>query len=428
MVSAHSLIGKSHLHKSLPNQDAIDRFIDPLSGCVIIAVADGHGSCSRSQYGSTYAIEAAIEELKRLLKQFSTSSLQPKEDGQENQYSASPISSLRFTEMSRHANESLGNAIVNRWRASVSQHIKDNPINIDTQSTATFSERVSEQRLEYGSTLLAAIVHADFSLFFQIGDGVIVRVASDLIDTDEVALVIEDLRAEVIFTGDDLQIANATHSLCEEDVLRHMQVRFQRHENSVSRVVLLTTDGYTNSMSSDDFLDDCRAYAIEYQKYTFEQMEAVIPQRLQVLTNEGSGDDITLGMVIDRKISPKRYTQQESDLLVGLSIDSSIDPRGGLSADPTDFGSNLSTTTLNRELSDSTSLDVDSLEPKLSTSPIAQKTDAVFAKLSESIDSASYDDEPSSGSTEHIDVAKKKVTANSKSILKHCSPWRGWWW
>ena len=63
-VITGSAIGKTHVRKGTPNQDAVGFYQFPGSGSAcVLAVSDGHGSekCARSEIGSSLAVNSAIK-------------------------------------------------------------------------------------------------------------------------------------------------------------------------------------------------------------------------------------------------------------------------------------------------------------------------------------------------------------------------------
>ena len=64
-VATASAVGTSHIRHNIPNQDAVDyRLVEAgLSEVLVVAVADGAGSASRSDEGSRIAVEAAVESM-----------------------------------------------------------------------------------------------------------------------------------------------------------------------------------------------------------------------------------------------------------------------------------------------------------------------------------------------------------------------------
>ena len=101
--------GASHERKKLPNQDYGD-FYQPNENKlpIILAISDGHGSAKsfRSDRGSRFAVETAMELLKGLVDQ---------ESDREN------ISAVKD-----YVNDKLPQKIVSKWKEKVDGDLKNN--------------------------------------------------------------------------------------------------------------------------------------------------------------------------------------------------------------------------------------------------------------------------------------------------------------
>jgi len=275
-VAVHTMRGASHLRSELPNQDAIQasRLPDGLPP-IVLAVADGHGSLKsfRSDCGSQFAVEVAVEVCRKFLD--------------DNFRETSVIK--------QRAEQQIPRDIFRRWYQRVDKHHARYPFTeeeLEGQANSLGkieSDGVASDqqiRLAYGTTLLAVLVERDFAIYFQLGDGEILEVS----EAGEVTHAIP---------RDESLIANETSSLCQEEVLKDFRCRIRFFQNSPPAIILLTTDGYPNSFASfPEFLKAGTDYLRMFQKDGFDSVNQSIPGWLEEASREGSGDDITLGLLV----------------------------------------------------------------------------------------------------------------------------------
>jgi serine/threonine protein phosphatase PrpC len=254
--------GASHERSGLPNQDAI-RFI-PESGfgpAVVIAVSDGHGSskCFRSDIGSALAVKIALETLQPLL-------------------SRAVINQATIKHL---VEDQLARDLVKRWRLAVAEHLLANPV-IATDPTEQTGENPF---IVYGATLLMALATEKYLIYLQLGDGDIITVA-------------DDGKADRLFARDNHLLGNETTSLCMVEAWREMKVCFQPVETGLPALILISTDGYSNSFLDDqaflrvgpDILEMIHSSGIE-------DVSGKLKDWLNEASRVGSGDDITLGLM-----------------------------------------------------------------------------------------------------------------------------------
>jgi serine/threonine protein phosphatase PrpC len=279
--------GSSHERSGLPNQDAIDWWPKTGQGSsLIVAVADGHGSakCFRSDRGSRIAVEVAITQICQFFQ------LQKKQSG----WGGRSIS--QWLAKPELIQQDLPQQIVSLWQEQVAQEILLQPF-LDHE-LATLATKESEQSilkvqqqpsLAYGATLLAVCVTEAFSLYLQLGDG-------DILCVDGQG------QATRALPKDPRMIANETTSLCGEASWRDLHVRLVPANEDSTMLILLSTDGYANAFTSEaDFLKIGPDYLQMIQAQRLEVVLKQLPLILQDASRQGSGDDITLG-IIQRQI------------------------------------------------------------------------------------------------------------------------------
>jgi hypothetical protein len=272
-VTGHSVRGATHERRGRPNQDAIHWLPQFATGLpLILAVADGHGSqrSFRSERGARLAVETAAEVISEFL--------------------AAQTQSMSATR--RAAEEWLPVALVRRWLDAVAADLAVHPLSRDELDLpgvlpvrGAADEGPANLQVAYGTTLLATAVTDSFILYLQLGDGEILTVSSE---------------GEVLkpLPKDERLFANETTSLCSEDAWRDFRVSFQVFTHAPPALILLSTDGYSNSFRDErgflkvgpDILEMIRTVGLDTVD---EQMSSWLTES----TYAGSGDDVTLGLI-----------------------------------------------------------------------------------------------------------------------------------
>ena len=265
--------GASHIRNGLPNQDYGWPLYPNSAPDAILAVADGHGSsrCFRSDRGARFAALTANNVLQNFHgKRPGLPSLSAAKEWAEN---------------------GLPKEIVREWCERVQEDVATNPFLDDELKTLHDKEGdirakqiVDNPLLAYGSTLLCALLTREYIIYAQLGDGDILAVYND---------------GEVIrpIPKDERLIANETTSLCLAKAWDDFYVVFQPINANTPALVMLSTDGYSNSFRDEagflkagaDYLNLMREEGIGYIEQNLEDW-------LNEASKSGSGDDVTLGL------------------------------------------------------------------------------------------------------------------------------------
>jgi serine/threonine protein phosphatase PrpC len=275
-VIGKSVQGASHVRGRIPNQDAIRWF--PSAGNQLplaLAVADGHGSAKhvRSKQGADLAVQETTAVLSEWLDGLA-------EDDR------------RLAEAKSIATEKLPAEIEKRWKKAVEHHLQENPLSAEEAATggiAGMADNGAPSGDEdpyslYGATLLAVAVTPQFILYLQLGDGDILVVSR----VGEVGRAIE---------RDERLIANQTTSLCQSDAKDQFRVRLQPCVE-MPALVIVSTDGYSNSYQADeDFLQIGPDILRFMRDEGADALEAALEGWLDDTSRNGSGDDITVGII-----------------------------------------------------------------------------------------------------------------------------------
>jgi hypothetical protein len=269
-IISESVRGATHQRIGLPNQDAIAHSDDDLA--LILAVSDGHGGAKyfRSEQGAIFAVEAAIEVFSNFRQSI---------EGFPN------FSSIE---------DNLAKKLVEIWESKVKAHRNNNPFtDEDLAMLAEKEGSVARQAVEhnpvqaYGATILSAMITESCIAYLQLGDGDILTVAEQG-NTDRVFPVLSK------------HFANETTSLCSVIDWHDFQFRIDELSSSsaLPALILLSTDGYKNSFSSNEGFYKVGADLFEmFRSDKVEEIKNDLPGWLEETTQLGSGDDITLGML-----------------------------------------------------------------------------------------------------------------------------------
>lgn len=286
-----SIQGYSHLRSNKKNQDSFNIFPnEPItSPPIIFALSDGHGGEKyyRSDIGSKLAVESAIE----ILTEFTKSPL------------IEEINTENIEEMNKKIKNTVCLDIVKNWRKKVASQENPEDIKGDFNSIQREKNRPSivDKQLEpYGSTLLIAVICTNCGIFIQLGDG-------------DILFLSGKNQVERPIPKDENLIANETYSLCLPGAEHYFKVncilfgnKNEIDNSSDPSLIMLSTDGYSNSYTSDENFEKV---LIDLSKIIFENPEGLqsgiknikdnLESWLQETSKLGSGDDITVGLMVN---------------------------------------------------------------------------------------------------------------------------------
>jgi hypothetical protein len=250
VIFSATCIGASHLKMEKHCQDFSANW--HCDKTAIIAVADGHGSDDyfRSDRGSRFAVEAALHCIKEMIFIKKDRLQQPEAEL-----------------------EALKKSIITAWYEKIAEDVRGDPL-----SGNVFSP--------YGTTLLAAAITEYYWFALQIGDGKCVCFNKDSFVTQPVP-------------WDERCFLNKTTSLCDEDaksLFRHY------YSETLPDAIFLGSDGIDDSFpinKNEEHLS--RFYESVYNNFKNEGLkngEIQLREILPLLTQKGSGDDISIAGII----------------------------------------------------------------------------------------------------------------------------------
>ena len=253
--------GFQHQLGNLPCQDACGVWTGTVaaSGCVVVAVADGHGDARHdlSHLGAWFAVRAAVDEFLSLKLSLESSESR-----------ASLVSTFKNI---------FPRALVRRWRDLVAMDGK--------QRTGHMSD--SEDDLialsrRYGSTLIALMLTPERLFLVQIGDGDLLHLRNDG-------------PLEHPFPPFKEQVGSETDSLASREASK--LVRTMSMKAVPGDRFLLATDGLANAMDGDQLETFTRGMFNQFEEHGHITVANAVPTWLDAYSNRGSGDDISLAVL-----------------------------------------------------------------------------------------------------------------------------------
>jgi len=248
----------------------------------IIAISDGHGGDKyiRSKNGSVIAVHQAG----RIAKQNMNIEL------------SAGMRKDELTGAIRH----IKTRYLLLWQQTVDNHVKSNPFTDEEKvflkehcSQRDYDIVVNNPRIAYGCTFLCAMAYEDLVLIIQLGDG------------DILGLYANDEVSRELTKSDPRNIGNETLSLCSlrdvNDIAHEILIG-----NDIPKMITLTTDGVKNSYN--DLTSDIEAFysipvvienELKKRNFNIDAVKAQTEQWLEKITTNGSGDDVTIGVLYD---------------------------------------------------------------------------------------------------------------------------------
>ena len=267
--------GYSHINTGKRCQDFSASYNDEER--TIVTACDGHGGnvYIRSHLGSKFASNAVIDVLREIER---TAFYKAKKEA--------VIENIRLN-------------ILCRWNSLVEGHLTKNPIRMSEVSGLTEPEILSLRKnpiKAYGTTLGAAMILGTKLICVSIGDGGCFLVKSGIV-------------TPAFAEDEDEPVANITYSLCQDDAFSHLQVSV--HELSAYDGAVVCTDGMINPYQNlSNFSTGLIAPAIATLSVgKNKSLEAFVSE---VGTKLGTGDDVSLGIVVKDKLPSRFYKQTKT--------------------------------------------------------------------------------------------------------------------
>lgn len=265
-----TVIGASHIKNGTVCQDCSQSC--EKTECRLVVVCDGHGGADyfRSDRGSKLAAVAFM-------------------DCMENPDLIAALSAAAAEKQRQSRMEQLIKSIIARWNSLVEQDMRQHPFDEDELSGVSKKARrryEAGERLQaaYGTTLIGAVLAENFWLGLQIGDGKCVAVS----ETGEFTQPIP---------WDEECFLNVTTSLCDENAAKEFRFCFSR---TLPAAVFIGSDGIDDCFAGDERLYDF--YRVTLKSFAETDEETAIAQLkeyLPTLSEKGSGDDMSVGILVN---------------------------------------------------------------------------------------------------------------------------------
>ena len=235
-------------------QDAIYIHKDK-SGYVVAAVADGHGSksCPYSAEGAEIAVQVSAELLCSI------------QDSKEAQFT-----------LAANKDDRIPKQLEIMWKEAVRAHHAEMGREDEDDDLALFTL--------YGTTLNAVAAASDHVFFIKVGDG-------DL-------LMINEDGANYVLESEE-KVGEDTESLCLDEAWKFVRTHIMQVKNGRPLMFLVSTDGYSNSfVDKSGFLKAGEDFYRLYVEEGLDYIENSLEDWLRTSSDKGSGDDISLALVV----------------------------------------------------------------------------------------------------------------------------------
>lgn len=265
---SHSVIGASHEATGLVCQDHSAYEVN--EHYAIAVSADGHGSKKyfRSHVGSQFAVEAALETIRRFY-------IEPERFEQ------------NFPANHKMIIKNIEKQIIVNWNARVQRDLEQHPVKLEETRKFTKEEfQAIPKESYYGTTLIVAVSGKGFQFGFQIGDGSLVALFEDGVPV-------------MPMNYDESAPANMTASMCNSNAASMFNSFYTEHEKVIA--MYASTDGlYTSFSNEDDFLEYHLIITSQLDK--LETFEKSVEKNLMKRSHFGTEDDISLACICDRDL------------------------------------------------------------------------------------------------------------------------------
>ena len=261
--------GFSHIKNNKECQDSSLSYFD--DKIAIAIVCDGHGGDDyvRSAVGSKFGCEIAKKNICDFVANVDKEKLKHNSD--------------QFMLQ-------LKNRIISYWRDAVNNHYKQHPF--EESELAVLSDKARKRYLEegriesaYGTTLIAAVITPDYWFGIHIGDGKCVAI-------DQKGNFSQPI------PWDEKCFLNSTTSICDTEALNNFR-HFYSEERPVA--VFVGSDGIDDCFKGDEQM--YHFYTIILSSFVVSDAETAKAELLDYLprlSQQGSGDDVSVAAVFDR--------------------------------------------------------------------------------------------------------------------------------
>jgi len=281
-----SVQGATHKYLGIPNQDADDYFQDtPENLPVILSIADGLGSPDffRSDRGSRFAVEAAVESAKQFLDHVREIDELSEPDIQEQ--FCRTYAHLWMEQVTKDYREDPPeNTVIESNERKATFYYQSTGFENDTQK----SEAIAAY--PYSTTSITLIASPQFLILVQIGNGDVLMIEPSGFISRPFPAILQDIGVLSMSLPESWKLFEIWHRDCSD--------------GSLPVAIFLITDGYRDSY---DLEQDFEKYCISvfhdlFTRYDINTIREGIGSVLDRISLEGSGDDITIGILYDPEV------------------------------------------------------------------------------------------------------------------------------
>ncbi|MGN0607394.1 MAG: protein phosphatase 2C domain-containing protein [Oscillospiraceae bacterium] len=186
----------------------------------------------------------------------------------------------------------LEKSIISEWNDLISEHFSKNPFTDDelenvSDDMAELYRQGNYVEMAYGTTLIAVLVTEQYWFCVHIGDGK--------------CIILEEKKGfSQPVPWDERCFLNTTTSLCDIDALNGFRYYFSRN---LPDAVFIACDGVDNSFADENALYNFYSLISEsFKIMPFENAVCELAEYLPVLSENGSGDDISVAGIINTDI------------------------------------------------------------------------------------------------------------------------------
>lgn len=280
--------GYQHILNDTVRQDNVQYVQDPC--CVVISVADGHGSQSyfRSDRGSLFASRIACSKI----RDFLYNTYFPFQDKKEE----------------KRAVTQLVHSIITEWHIAVRQNLLKNPFTEDEmklvpekyaaeykmftkENTSKYTDReliekmrteVSNIQKAYGTTLIAVGICDKYAIGLHIGDGKCIS-------------LYEDGTMDEPIPWDTNCYLNRCTSICDRNAVE--EFRYNIWQDELPIAIFIGTDGIDDTFAAmlHPFY---RNIALDFIQNDFRDYVGELQKKLSDISRNGSRDDVSIAGIL----------------------------------------------------------------------------------------------------------------------------------
>ena len=271
--------GASHKKKNKICQDASTCGEVEIEGkkAYFSVVCDGHGGNDymRSNIGSELGVKVASEYIVKFIQKATKNML-----NNDQHYGRQ----LRY----------LSEMILKNWREAVKNHLDENPfteeefLNISEKAKKRYTMLEQERFYSaYGTTMIAVGYTEDYAFALHLGDGKCISVD-------------KEGNFEQLVPWDENCFLNATTSMCDSDAINEFRCHYFKEPPAV---IFIASDGVDDCFANNEKMYHFyKTLLFSISKEGFDDSVKELEEYLPRMSAKGSGDDISIGAIIDMDI------------------------------------------------------------------------------------------------------------------------------